>query len=118
MDLIDLGNLAFNRLIEKHGEIEESRLLFLYGVTTGSRWQIYESAKWIQIENEGIVKNFEDDGLDSLNLKWRSLSTKVQEDKVAAKLKQMREEYDRPSPKPGDTFEFGKSSGEWRNLTF
>ena len=39
-DLIDLGNLVFNQLIKEHGEIEESRLLFIYGVTTGTQWSV------------------------------------------------------------------------------
>lgn len=118
MDLIDLGNLAFSRLIEAHGEIEESRLLFLYGVTTSARWQVLDSQKWLIIGPDGLSKNFADQVLDELAAEWSSRSVKLAEDQLALKLKRMREEYDRPALKPGDTFEFGKSSGEWRNLNF
>ena len=49
-DLIDVGNLVFDRLVSDHGELSESRTLFLYGVTTGNTWFVLDSAKWITID--------------------------------------------------------------------
>jgi hypothetical protein len=46
-DIIDLGNLVFSQLVKSHGELEESRTLFLYGITVGSDWQVLGSDRGI-----------------------------------------------------------------------
>lgn len=117
-DLIDLAMLTFNRLVEAHNEIEESRLLFVYGATTGTQFQLLDSNKWIIVSTDGVTKNFEDSEIDRLHEQWTAIVDRASAINVAAKLAKMRAEYDRPEPKAGDIFEFGKSSGEWREISF
>ena len=118
MDLIDLGNLVFDVLLAKHGEIKESRMLFLYGITTRTRWTILSSPKWVLIEDGGVTKNFDDPDIEALNEKWKSV--KVQSDyvKLERRLAAMRSEFDRPAPKDGDIWEFGGGPGTFRKVPF
>jgi uncharacterized protein with gpF-like domain len=117
-DLIDLGNLTFNRLVSNHGEHNDSRLLFLYGVTNQTRWHIANSSKWVLIEKSGLSKNFDDAILDELALAWKQLKAKTETVAAKNRLDMLRAEYDRPAPKPGETFEFGKNSGGFREIPF
>jgi len=117
-DLIDLGNLAFNQLIKEHGEIEESRLLFLYGVTTSTRWHVINSQKWLSVEDAGLIKNFKDLTLEELDRTWKSLKIEKDSALLNAKLAKMRAEYDRPQPKSGETFEFWTGSESFREIKF
>jgi hypothetical protein len=117
-DLIDLGNLVFSQLIKDHSEIEESRLLFLYGVTTSTRWNVINSSKWILVESTGLSKNFVDPILDNLDLEWKALKVKFDKAAIDLKLEKARAEYDRPQPKSGDTFEFWSNSGSFREIKF
>ena len=115
-DLIDLAMLTFNRLVEAHNELEESRLLFVYGATTATRFQIIDSAKWIIVSVDGIIKNFEDPVLDQLHDQWRSIVDRAKTINLEAKLAAMRAEFDRPAPTEGTIIEFGKSNSEWREI--
>lgn len=117
-DLIDLGNLAFNQLIKDHAELEESRLLFLYGVTTSTQWSILNSDKWLLIEPAGITKNFSDQTIEDLNLEWQSLKNLHDQRAVDSKLAKMRAEYDRPQPKDGEVIEFWSGSSTFREIKF
>jgi hypothetical protein len=117
-DLIDLGNLVFNHLIKEHHEIEESRLLFLYGVTTSTKWSVINSNKWILIEPSGLSKNFTDSVLESLDSEWKNLKLQFDKAAIDLKLAKARAEYDRPQPKAGDTFEFWSDSGSFREIKF
>lgn len=117
-DLIDLGNLVFNQLIKDHSEIEESRMLFLYGVTTSTQWSVLNSDKWLLIEPAGITKNFSDQTIDDLNLEWKSLKNSHDQKVVDLKLARMRSEYDRPQPKDGEIIEFWSGSNTFREIKF
>lgn len=116
-DLIDLGNLVFNVLRDKHGEIEESRMLFLYLITQKSKWDILGSKHWIFIEVGGITKNFTDPEIDRLNQEWLALKARVDYNFLVTKLDSLRKEYDRPAPKDGDIWEFGGSDKPFRNIS-
>jgi hypothetical protein len=117
-DLIDLGNLAFDQLVKEYGESPEGRLLFLYGVTNSTRWNLLNSSKWVLIEADGLSKNFEDATLSEIDASWKALKSKADADSAKKRLDTMRAEYDRPAPTAGDIFEFGKSSGEFREISF
>lgn len=117
-DLIDLGNLVFNQLIKEHSEHEESRMLFLYGVTTGTQWSVLNSDKWLLIEPAGITKNFSDQTIDALTREWQSLKNLHDQKAVDSKLARMRAEYDRPQPKDGEIIEFWSGSNTFREIKF
>lgn len=115
-DIIDFGNLVFNRLIEFHGESEEDRLLFLYGVTSNSTWSVINSSKWVRIEASGLSKNFEDSELDKINLTWM---TKLDQAAQSEALRITNEIGPNSSfPRDGETYEFWKNEGPWRDIKF
>lgn len=108
----------FNVLKANHGEIEESRLLFLYFITQKMKWDILGSNHWITIEIGGIIKNFTDPELDKLNAEWLAIKAQVDYEFLNNKLNFLRKEYDRPAPKDGEIWEFGGSSAPFRNIDF
>lgn len=115
-DIIDLGNRVFDRLIEEHGETQESRTLFLYGITTSTKWSIIGSDKWVLVHADGVMINFEDDQLAALSNEWRSIRDEQDKAALADRLKRFREEYEKPTPKDGDTFDFWSGSGHFREI--
>lgn len=112
-DIIDLGNLVFDQLIAEHGELSESRTLFLYGITTNTTWQILNSQKWVTITQEGVLKNFEDKAIDAYDRAWKKQLKTVEVDQARKVINAIKRE---DNLKDGDIIEFGKSSGEWRNI--
>lgn len=117
-DLIDLGNLVFDRLMSDHGEVKESRMLFLYGITTTTEWFIINSNKRLLIDASGVTKNFNDAVIDQLSEQWKNLKLKVDYDRLMKTLTIMRAEFDRPAPRDGDVWEYGNSNGAFRDITF
>ena len=113
-----MGNLVFNVLREKHGEIEESRMLFLYLITQRKEWNVLASTKTILIEKDGILKNFPDHQIEQLNLEWLNLKAIVDYNFLTNKIAKMRAEYDRPAPKDGDVWEFGNMNNQFREMKF
>jgi hypothetical protein len=115
-DLIDLGNLAFDQLVSEHGELEESRVMFLYQLTLGAEWYILGSQKLIQITKNGIVKNFSDPVIEKHDAAWKNhLQEKasIESDKIRKQINsQTQHSMD------GQIIEFGKSSGPWREIPF
>jgi hypothetical protein len=115
-DIIDLGNRVFDRLIEAHGELPESRTIFLYGITTGSTWFILGTEKTVTIEDGGLTKNFEDIVLDALDSEWKQLKFN-KELAAAQQIKRMiSPENQANSPKDGDTFNWWNNEGEFREI--
>lgn len=115
-DLIDVGNRVFDRLILAHGEMPESRTLFLYGITTGTTWTIIDSTKWINIEKTGITKNFEDSEIDQADRDWKfqlESQTQAAAQKIIDKIKPKND-----GPRDGDTYEFWRNDGPWREIKF
>jgi hypothetical protein len=115
-DLIDVGNLVFDRLTQAHGEIAESRTLFLYGITIGNTWFVLESVKWVLIEPAGITKNFEDTVIEQVDAKWKAFllaKEQIVADKVIQQIKPKGS-----GPKDGDTFEFWQNETPWREINF
>ena len=115
-DIIDLGNLVFDQLVIEHGELEESRVLFLYDITKGNDWQVLNDIKVIRIDNSGVTKNFEDLVIEKLNDSWRSVVSQRDSIASAAISDQMKSQI--KELKDGDIIEFGKSSGPWREIPF
>lgn len=115
-DIIDLGNKVFDHLIEAHGELPESRTMFLYGITMASTWFILGTNKTLIIEEGGITKNFEDRYLDELSAEWKKI--KFNREYVAAQeIKRLiSPENQASSPKDGDTFNFWSNEGEFREI--
>jgi len=116
IDVIDLGNRVFNRLIDAHGEIEESRILFLYGITTSTRWDISGTGRWVQVHDGGVSCNFEDDVIDILSSKWQQIKSQRTQLAVEARLKKFRDEYERTTPKDGETFNFWQGGETFREI--
>lgn len=116
-DLIDLANLVYDQLIKEHGETKEGRMLFLYGASIANEWFIVGTNKSLTVSVEGVTKNFNDKVIDDLSAKWKELVATYERKKVEAMLKKMRSEYEF-TIKPGDTYEFGKSSGGFREIGF
>jgi hypothetical protein len=115
-DIIDLGNLAFDVLISKYGELPESRVLFLYSITQSEPWQILGSNNMVHITASGIIKNFKDETLEEYHKQWTGLieEAKIKEsDAIRKSINQNKIQL-----KEGDIIEFGKSSGEWREINF
>jgi hypothetical protein len=115
-DIIDLGNLVFDRLIEAHNEDPESRTLFLYGITTGTSWNVINSEKTLLIQSDGVVLNFEDVVISKLSSKWQQIRIEQDKAALAERLKRFKAEYEKPSPKDGDTFNFWSDSGTFREI--
>ena len=115
-DIIDLGNKVFDQLISEHGESQESRMLFLYGITTQTRWSIVGSAKWVLVHADGVSLNFEDPVLAELSDQWMKIRAEQSRLQLADRLKRFKAEYERPSPKDGETFNFWSDSGNFREI--
>lgn len=117
-DLIDLGNLVFDQLLAVHGEVPESRMLFLYGITTTTEWFVINSNKSLRIDAGGVTKNFNDPVIDNLSAQWVALKQQVDYVRLERALNRMRAEFDRPAPKDGDIWEFGNSNNSFRDINF
>ena len=115
-DIIDLGNMVFDRLIEAHGEIPESRILFLYGITTNTKWSMPGSDRWVLVYTDGVTANFEDPVLAELSAQWLAIRSAQDQVAFAERLKRFREEYEKPMPKDGDTFSFWSDPGTFREI--
>ena len=113
-DLIDLGNLVFDRLVEVHSELPESRTLFLYGITQGSTWTVIGTNKQLTITQEGVYKNFEDRVIETHHLTWTDLINSARKKKADAEVRKLKEE---PKQfKDGDVIDFWKDEGPWREI--
>jgi hypothetical protein len=115
-DIIDLGNLVFDRLIEAYGETQESRMLFLYGITTSTSWSVLNSEKTILVQSEGVSLNFEDPVISKLSSQWQSIRAEKDKAALAERLRRFKEEYEKPAPKDGDTFNFWSDPGTFREI--
>lgn len=115
-DIIDLANAVFNHLVKEHGELEESRTLFLYGVTMGNMWFIINSAKWITVEEPGVTCNFEDLAIIDIDRAWKNV--KFEKEAIAAQkvIDQISPQARNTNPKDGDTFEFWNNETPWREI--
>ena len=115
-DIIDLGNLVFNQLVKSHGELEESRTLFLYGITVGSDWQVLGSVKVVIIDQTGVSINFEDQIITDVNSQWKQIITNRQGVKAAAELSKIKSNT--KQFKDGETYEFWQNEGPWKEINF
>lgn len=113
-DLIDLGNKAFDHLIEAHGELPESRTIFLYGITAGTTWFILGTSKSLTIEEGGIIKDFEDLTLEKLTAEWKEL--KFQKELAAARKIKETIKPTEHALKDGDILNFWGNEGEFREI--
>jgi hypothetical protein len=114
-EIIDVGNLVFDRLVSDHGELSESRALFLYGVTTSNNWFVLDSAKWITIDQTGITKNFDDSVIEGIDRDWKNLILSREAAKADKIIQQIKPKDN--GPKDGDTYEFWKNEGPWREIS-
>lgn len=115
-DIIDLGNLVFDRLVEAHGETQESRMLFLYGITTGTAWQVLGSDKSVLVHSDGVTLNFEDLTISHLSSKWQEIRAEKDKAALAERLRRFREEYEKPAPRDGETFNMWSDPGTFREI--
>jgi hypothetical protein len=115
-DIIDLGNMVFDRLIQTHGEIPESRMLFLYGITTNTKWTMMGSDRWVLVHADGVTANFDDPALAELSSQWLAIRSAQDQAVFTERLKRFREEYEKPAPKDGDTFNFWSDPGTFREI--
>jgi hypothetical protein len=114
MDVIDIGNRVFDRLIDKYGEDPGGRLLFLAGCTTGFAWFILNSDKTLTVSELGISANFEDEVITQINDEL-SAERRIRDEAVAAKFaKELEKGRDRF--KDGDTYEFWSNNGDNINI--
>ena len=114
-DIIDLGNSVFDRLIQAHGEIGESRILFLYSITQGTTWTIINSDKIISVTTEGVSSNFEDQIIQELHLTWINQvqtwrNTKAQIEKKKVYQGDMNPNFEELIP-------WGENETSWREVT-
>jgi hypothetical protein len=115
-DIIDLGNKVFDRLIEEYGETQDSRMLFLYGITTSTKWSIVGSDRWVLVHADGVSINFEDARISSLSSEWQMIRAEKTKTDLAERLKRFRAEYEKPTPRDGQTFNFWSDSGDFREI--
>lgn len=115
-DIIDLGNSVFSHLVKEHGELEESRTLFLYGVTMGNTWFILDSANWLIVEESGLTYNFDDPVIAKLNITWKD--SNFQKELIAAQriMKEISPQANGVNPRDGDTFDFWNNETPWREI--
>ena len=115
-DIIDLGNRVFDRLIEAHGELQESRTLFLYSITQGSTWFILGSNLQILIEEGGVTSNFEDPVILAIDKDWKD--SKIRKEYKAAQeiKKKINPDNQNHSPKDGDIFNLWTTETEFREI--
>ena len=111
-----MGNQVFDRLIESHGETSESRLLFLYGITTNTRWDVLNSTKWVHVQADGVTLNFDDSVIIELGNQWNRIKSDQDQAETASRLRKFREEHERPTPRDGDTFSFWSDPGTFREI--
>jgi len=81
-------------------------------------WNVLGSTKTVLIEKDGILKNFSDREIEKLNEQWLSIKSEYDRMFLINKIEQMRKEYDRPEPKDGDVWEFGKMSEGFKEIQF
>jgi hypothetical protein len=115
-DIIDLGNMVFDRLIQTHGESQESRMLFLYGITTNTKWGVLGSDHWVLVHADGVTASFDDPVLTDLSGQWLAIRSAQDQAAFTERLKRFREEYEKPAPKDGDTFNFWSDPGTFREI--
>lgn len=115
-DIIDLGNKVFDNLIDKYGELSESRTLFLYGITMGTTWFIINSTKTILIEENGIIKNFDDPIINDLNEQWKAV--KFEKERRAANIILSKIKGEGHTPKDGEIYNFWQNEEPFRDLNF
>lgn len=114
MDVIDIGNRVFDRLVDTYGEDPESRLLFLAGCTTGFEWFVINSDKKLLVTDSGVSANFEDEVITQINLEISTM-IKQKNEAVAAKFaKEM--EKGREQFKDGDTYHFWSNDSNNINI--
>lgn len=114
MDVIDIGNKVFDRLIAEYGEDPGGRLLFLAGCTTGFDWFVLNSDKTLTVSEFGISANFEDEVITQINNEITS-AKRIREEAAAAKFtKELEKGRDRF--KDGDTYEFWSNNGNGINI--
>lgn len=115
-DIIDLGNLVFDQLIKSHGEIPDSRMIFLYGVTTGTTWFIFNTNKIVTITSAGVETNFEDQVIIAVNDKWQEvLNQRKINWAIAQKAKLYKDEVDLTSD---GMIEWGTGETQFREINF
>lgn len=115
-DIIDLGNSVFSHLIKQHGELEESRTLFLYGVTMSNTWFIIDSANWIIVEESGLTYNFEDSEIAGFDKIWKDIKFEKELNAAHQIMKEISPQNRLINPQDGDTFEFWNNETPWREI--
>lgn len=114
MDVIDIGNKVFDRLIAEYGEDPGGRLLFLAGCTTGFSWFVLNSEKTLTVSELGISANFEDEVITQINTEILA-ERRIRDEAIAAKFAQELEKG-RDKFKDGDTYEFWSNTGSNINI--
>lgn len=114
MDVIDIGNRVFDRLVDAYGEDPGSRLLFLAGCTTGFEWFVINSDKKLLVTENGISANFEDGVITQINLELTQL--KKQRDQEIAKRITQEMEAGRNKFKDGDVYHFWSNDSNNINI--
>lgn len=104
MDIIDIGNKVFDRLVDSYGEDPESRLLFLAGCTTGYEWFVINSDKRLFVTENGISYNFEDEVINQINLEISEIKKAAELELAKRITKEM--ESGRDKFKDGDIYHF------------
>jgi len=104
-------------LKETHGEIEESRILFLYSITNNIEWNVLESDKVLHINKDGIFKNFKDSDIETLHNNWVKFKNLKDNKILIEKVEKMRAEFDRKAPTDGEIWEFRNKITPFRKIT-
>jgi hypothetical protein len=114
MDVIDIGNKVFDRLIAEYGEDPGGRLLFLAGCTTGFDWFVLNSDKTLTVSEFGISANFEDEVITQINEELAAARRSREEAAAANFAKEL--EKGRDKFKDGDTYEFWSNNSNNINI--
>jgi hypothetical protein len=77
---------------------------------------VINSEKTLLIQSDGVVLNFEDVVISKLSSKWQQIRIEQDKAALAERLKRFKAEYEKPSPKDGDTFNFWSDSGTFREI--
>jgi len=114
MDVVDIGNKVFDRLVDAYGEDPEGRLLFLAGCTTGFEWYVLNSEKKLLVTENGVSANFEDEIITQINNELLAERRKRDEEiakRITAEIEKNRDKF-----KDGDTYHFWSDDSQNINI--
>lgn len=123
MNLVDIGNKVFDRLVAAHGENPAERIAFFQCIMSNQPWFLPSWTKdnpdaRLSISNEGIWFGLEDAVIDELNLQIRAIGQDKLEKEQADYIKKERVEREKAELmlKDGAIYNFWENNKDSTNI--